>query len=523
MQYALPRAGAAKDEHGFYEIFQLNLKIVATTPQGDLKSITGTQQIGIRDVQTAEDAVYTNSKTLTKTLVLWSNPPGSNVLAAGGDDTVRSGGGADTLDGGTGTNQLSYELSNAGVAVDMSARTASGGFARGDSFTNFQNIAGSSYADTLSGDSGNNVLIGGAGADTLIGGAGRDVVDYSRSTAGVVVNLADQTASGGYAVGDQVSGFEGVSGSQYSDTLTGSSAANTLIGGDGDDLLIGGDGDDTLLGGSGGDTLRGGAGADSLAGGAGIDAVDYLGSSVGVKVNLLTGIASGGDAEGDRVSDLEIVIGSNNADTLIGGSGVANLFGHDGDDILVAGSANGTFDGGAGRDSLSYAALSKGISVDLTTGRASSTALAGNDTIIGIEDVIGTSFADLLIGDAGDNCAHGRRRRGHAGRRSRKRTSGCPKFLLHCTPKPDREYLRGAASDLLHPQEPWPLRSHGAGLPRRLTAIQKSRRFSWERVIGTLCPLRSRRDWITLRRKPRMSDLRMCRGFSSEAAVRAGP
>ena len=154
VQYALPRAGAAKDEHGFYEIFQLNLKIVATTPQGDLKSITGTQQIGIRDVQTAEDAVYTNSKTLTKTLVLWSNPPGSNVLAAGGDDTVRSGGGADTLDGGTGTNQLSYELSNAGVAVDMSARTASGGFARGDSFTNFQNIAGSSYADTLSGEFG---------------------------------------------------------------------------------------------------------------------------------------------------------------------------------------------------------------------------------------------------------------------------------------------------------------------------------------------------------------------------------
>ena len=102
MQYALPRAGAAKDEHGFYEIFQLDLKIVATTPQGDLKSITGTQQIGIRDVQTAEDAVYTDLKTLTKTLVLSSDPPGSNVLAAGGT-TPFDGGGADTLDGGTGT------------------------------------------------------------------------------------------------------------------------------------------------------------------------------------------------------------------------------------------------------------------------------------------------------------------------------------------------------------------------------------------------------------------------------------
>ncbi len=486
VQYQLPDTGAAKDEDGFYETFQLNLRVVATTPEGDMKAISGTQQLGIKDVLSADDAVFVDAKTLTDTLVLWANPPGSNVFAAGGDDTVRSGGGADTLDGGTGTNQLSYELSNSGVAVDLDARTASGGFARSNSFVNFQNLSGSAYSDTLSGDSGNNVLIGrggadrldgrggidtanyegsatavdvnlaaGAGysgdaagdtlvsiervvgssrndrlaaastgseldgftgddtilsdggADTLIGGAGRDVVDYARSTSGVVIDLSDQTATGGYAQGDRLSGFEGAAGSEFADTLTGSDAANVLKGGGGDDVLIGAAGNDTLRGDLGDDTLRGGAGADSLAGGGGIDAVDYLGSSLGVTVNLVTGRATGGDADGDTLSDMEIVIGSNNADTLIGGSAAVSLFGNDGDDVMTAGTENGYFDGGSGRDSLSYAALTSGVSVDLATELASSLALAGSDTIIGIEDVIGSSFADLLTGNAGDNLLRG--------------------------------------------------------------------------------------------------------------------
>ena len=126
-----------------------------------------------------------------------------------------------------------------------------------------------------------------------------------------------------------------------------------------------------------------------------------------MNVNLVTGLASGGDAEGDRVSGLEVVIGSNNADTLIGGSGAVNLFGHDGDDLVVAGSGNGYFDGGSGRDSLFYSALARGVTVNLATGLATSTALAGSDTIIGIEDVFGTSFSDLLTGDAGDNSLMG--------------------------------------------------------------------------------------------------------------------
>ena len=96
------------------------------------------------------------------------------MLGHGGTDTLEGGQGSDTLDGGGGTDTLSYASSNAGVTVDLAAGTASGGDAQGDTFTNFENLTGSEYADTLSGDSGDNVLIGGGGDDTLSGGGGDD-------------------------------------------------------------------------------------------------------------------------------------------------------------------------------------------------------------------------------------------------------------------------------------------------------------------------------------------------------------
>ena len=110
---------------------------------------------------------------------------------------------------------------------------AAGGHAQGDAGSGFENITGSSFADSLVGNSADNVLIGlagddsltgGAGADTLNGGSGTfDTVHYTDSPAGVTVTLgasgAATLASGGDAEGDLISNVENISGSSFDDQL----------------------------------------------------------------------------------------------------------------------------------------------------------------------------------------------------------------------------------------------------------------------------------------------------------------
>ncbi|MBL8907416.1 MAG: M10 family metallopeptidase C-terminal domain-containing protein [Rhizobiales bacterium] len=112
---------------------------------------------------------------------------GNDYLLGGeGNDTLNGGAGADTLDGGAGTDTLSYAGSTAGVNVNLATAAASGGDATGDLIFNFENLLGSSYADTLTGSAGANIINGGGGNDTifagdgndrLIGGAGYDTLD----------------------------------------------------------------------------------------------------------------------------------------------------------------------------------------------------------------------------------------------------------------------------------------------------------------------------------------------------------
>jgi Ca2+-binding RTX toxin-like protein len=107
--------------------------------------------------------------------------------------------------------------------------------------------------DVIVGMDGNDVLHGGAGADTLDGGAGDDMVDYNGSASGVTVDLhidtlGFQSATGGDADGDVLSGFEHVRGSDFGDVLIGNDDRNVLIGNKGSDNLSGDGGDDVLFG-----------------------------------------------------------------------------------------------------------------------------------------------------------------------------------------------------------------------------------------------------------------------------------
>ena len=312
-----------------------------------------------------------------------------NYVAGAGDDIIvgneadnvlEGSAGADNIDGDAGLDTAAYTGSAAAVTVNLSDGTASGGDAEGDSLTSIENLTGSAFDDTLIGDSSDNVLEGGDGADTLDGGAGADTASWAASDLAVSVDLSTGTNTGGHAAGDTITSIENLLGSRYADVLTGDAGANRLDGG------------------SGNDRLTGGAGADTLVGGTGLDTASYAASAAAVTVNLETGAASGGDAEGDTLDSIENLSGSGHDDTLTGNAGNNVLEGGDGADTL---------DGGAGIDTASYAGSASRVDVRLS-GTVVNHGDATGDTLTNIENLIGSAHNDILVGNGQANALGGR-------------------------------------------------------------------------------------------------------------------
>src|SRR3546814_17659561 len=67
-------------------------------------------------------------------------------------------------------------------------------------------------------------------------------------------------------------------------------------------------------------------------GGSGTDTASYAGSANGVTVDLTTGTGLGGDAQGDTLSGIENLTGSNYDDTLTGDGGTNSLTGGNGNE-----------------------------------------------------------------------------------------------------------------------------------------------------------------------------------------------
>ena len=339
------------------------------------------------------------------------------LLGNGGSDELEGGAGADRLDGGEGVDTALYRGSNAGVTVRLDSGWTNGGHAQGDVIIDIENVTGSDYDDILEGDDGVNhlaggygddVLTGNGGGDLLEGGPGVDEADYARSTAGVLVNLEQGAAAGGHAEGDILVGVENITGSTYRDVLIGDNAANNLSGLDGDDEIYGGAGDDIL---------RGGAGADRLDGGDGSDMVYYYWSDTGVAVNLATGTAEGGFAEGDIITDIEQVWGSDYADRLVGDDNGNTLSGSGGDDELSGAGGNDSLAGHEGND-LIYGddgddwmggfngddELHGGAGHDWMEGGMGEDRLYGGP---GRDWLVGGMGADRLTGGAGNDTLYG--------------------------------------------------------------------------------------------------------------------
>jgi Ca2+-binding RTX toxin-like protein len=134
--------------------------------------------------------------------------------------------------------------------------------------------------------------------------------------------------------------------------IFGTGAPDILHGTNAQDEIWGLASNDHLYGEAGDDVLVGGSGADYLHGGAGFDTASYSTSSAGVVVSLIANSAAYGDAQGDTFTNIENLIGSYHADTLIGHNGVNVIDGGSGNDTLQGYGADDTLRGEDGNDIL---------------------------------------------------------------------------------------------------------------------------------------------------------------------------
>jgi Ca2+-binding RTX toxin-like protein len=233
-------------------------------------------------------------------------------------------------------------------------------------FTGVFSLRGSDGNDQLTGSTGYQELIGGYGDDILLGGEGADILKGHDGRSGATLNPT----------------------SLYTDN-------DWLDGGAGNDLLRGDFGNDTLIGGTGNDTMEGGTGNDTYDVDSASDVVSetVAGTNGGVDTVLswLTAYTLGSNVENGRIL----------------GTSAANLTGNSLSNVLYAGTGNNVLDGVSGVDTVSYAYATGGVQVSLALSTAQVTGGSGSDTLIGIENLTGSAYADSLTGNAAANVLDG--------------------------------------------------------------------------------------------------------------------
>jgi Ca2+-binding RTX toxin-like protein len=170
------------------------------------------------------------------------------------------------------------------------------------------------------------------------------------------------------------------------------------------DLIVGDDTDNVIQAFGGGSIF--GHQGDEINGGGGSDTVVYSDATASVQVDLVLGQGSGNVADHDSYVNVENVVGSAFNDVLIGNDVANRLDGAGGDDVIRTGKGADVVIGGAGTDSVRYEDSDGTIFVNLTLGLGFNNYAAG-DSYSGIENVVGSLYADYLIGDDGANMLDG--------------------------------------------------------------------------------------------------------------------
>jgi len=313
------------------------------------------------------------------------------ILGEAGNDTLSGLGGNDLLNGGTGNDWASYRTAGSAVNVSLAIGSAQNTLGAGtDTFVSIEGLQGSAFNDTLTGSTNlwSELFTGGAGNDTINGGTITDTIDYlnlnqveywQTAVSGANINLQTGTALDGQGGTDTLININFVVGSNFNDTIRGSDGA-----------LF-----EQFIGLSGNDSINGGSLTASSA------RLSYQVSPAAANVDIALGTAQDGHGGTDTFTNINFIRGSNFNDTMFGSNTTVLA------ETFEALSGNDYIDGRGGLDWVRYQNSPAAATVNLVTGIAQD-GLGGVDTLVGIENVRGSAFDDVIIGSAAANTFEGR-------------------------------------------------------------------------------------------------------------------
>lgn len=146
----------------------------------------------------------------------------------------------------------------------------------------------------------------------------------------------------------------------------------------------------------------------------GYDILDLSGSPYIARIDLRPGAFTSAHGRGANIyihpgadpSPIEEARGGNQNDWIFGSVGANTMIGNAGDDALRGGPGADRLFGGDGRDQANYETSLAGVAIDLDQATATGGDAAG-DRLDGIETLVGSAYADRLIGDDGRNGLYG--------------------------------------------------------------------------------------------------------------------
>ena len=294
-----------------------------------------------------------------------------------------------------GISQFTYELAQIGqtLAGTMAANTIVG-TAKDDV------LVGYAGNDTLDGGGGNDILLDGSGNDRMTGGAGADihVLTYDGMTDTIMdfqvgVDRLDLSAfpmfysAGQMRIEPTATGARLIFGTEVIEVISATRSPLTIANFatatvlnlsrpagslDGPGLTLRGTASsDIMFGANGDDLVFGSGGADWIVGGSGRDTVQFIGTIVGVVVDLNHPDRNSGQASGDGYESIEVFRGTAQVDGFYGNIRGNVFFGGDGADQLQGRRGGDQLDGGLGQDRIGG-----GRGADTLTGGV------GNDTFV---------------------------------------------------------------------------------------------------------------------------------------------